>query len=393
MNNQLLKQVLNKIKEVEKRKDMRLSDNGFFSIIGYLTLCFGKNWIEKDFSLILNAVRNCGKSTDIWKSLIIDIYWETLNWKIAYVRTNKEKSKLARADFNNKYKGKYYMSETHIYRIFLDDKGKRIFELDQEVGAILNVSGVDNYDSGIFADYHLIFWEEYNEITTNTGLYKKWLKLMTTIKRVNKPFGILLIGNKNNGNNDIMNKLEIIPSEINKESENGTKDVFINIDNENNMCFVDVALKTFEHLQEYLKPVLGWAKYDYETNEYLVNGKYLTNDNSYVVVYRKEIEPTKQAILNFCLDEFKFEYGKFGNENYYIHIVREFDNNLPFIALNQLGYMSNKKASKLDKKQEYKDLAMLLVEKHKKRRLYYSSFDAKNVVQAYILSTILFLDR
>lgn len=387
VSKEYIKEIQTKInKIVEKREEQRYN-NGFFSILGYYLITFGKDWLSKNTDFILNAIRDCGKSFSVWNELIIPILWETLHWKIAYVRTNQAKLKAFREEFNSKYRGRYYMSQTHIYKVADYGNGK-LNERSEEIGIIIGVMNEENIKSLSFENYHFVFWEEYNEINTYIGLYDKWITLLTTIQRKNKPFHTLLIGNKNNGNSDIMNRAGIVPSEINEQSNYGQDDVIIEIDKD--FMFVDVAMETFAHLFDKNANNSKWARLDKRTDDYLNKGIYLCNDDNNVVVYHKTIEPSCKVIKYFTYENYILEFGTFGNDkDVYFHCINEIKNpSLQVISLDMLGYLKNKKASSYDTFEDYQDFANLIKKKIKHEKIYYSSFDAKNIIEKYVLQCI-----
>lgn len=82
--------------------------------------------LAKSFFLCVIAPRNIGKSTSGWNWIIENIWIPSNhNDKVAFCRTNTEKTKYFRNSFNAKYyldEHKYYMSSNLIYKVEWDDK-------------------------------------------------------------------------------------------------------------------------------------------------------------------------------------------------------------------------------------------------------------------------------
>lgn len=359
-------------------QDLRFNEKGFFNLDGYLSLC-DKDWRKHDISAIINAPRNIGKSYNTWEFIVKEI-WEKSNHtqRIVYLRTNLTKLRTAREDFNSKYRGRYYMSETKIYKIFLDDDGKELKEQRVEVGSVCGVANAENYKSARFENYVAIFWDEYNELTNVVGIWNKWIDLFKTIKRFNTPFLCLLVGNKVNANNDILVHLEIELPKVDTGDD-------IHIYRKGNIHFIDISIETFNHLKQEEDMVNVWASYDDVTNAFLNEGGYIIDVASDVLVYRTRILPTKRIKYYLSYGEYKFEYGIFNNDCVYFHLVREPEPNYKVFALDVLGSMRSKEAKVFLDEDSYNDFAEYLSSKAKNKKLYYSSFDAKTILEPYII--------
>lgn len=196
--------------------DNRQTSNGYFNLDGYLELC-DIDWTQDVFAMIINAPRNIGKSYGTWK-WIEDNIWIPSNYTrtIAYLRTNLTKLKKTKDTFNNAYAGKYHMTDNSILKIEFDENGNQLHKSKWPIiGIVMGVANAENYRSGWFNNCGGIFWDEYNEETAR-GLWDNWINLWKTIKRMNSPFFTLLVGNKNDPDNDILIHLEV---DLAKEDE------------------------------------------------------------------------------------------------------------------------------------------------------------------------------
>lgn len=372
--------------------------DGYFNLDGYLYL-IGANldkktkFPKKSILLIINAERNMGKSYGSWW-YIENSLWIPSNykWKVAYCRTNKEKMKKARDSFNAFYfygLKKYWMSETKIFKIKLDEKGKEIWEERIEIGSLITVNNEENFKSGIFDEYHMIFYDEYNEDNENPDLWDNFCNLMKTVKRRSEPFFVLLVGNKINPNNDFLVNLGIeVSDEDTGEDEHQELP--------GNIHFIDISRKTFQHLNTKDDIVNMFASYNTRTDRYLNEGKYLIEVPDDVRIFNKRIKPSKKIKYYLALDEDKFEYGKFFDEKtnqeaYYIHRLEDcnnIDKCVKMIVLDKLADIRNKLGMKMLGDDDYIDFANHLRYNQKGGKLFYSTFACKTLIERFVIKTV-----
>lgn len=375
--------------QIKDKKDLRMFDNGFFNLDGYL-IALGIDWTKTSFSLIMNAPRDIGKSYGVWK-WVEDNIWIPSNYtlKIAYLRTNMVKLKSIRESFNNVYKNKYYMSEYRIFKLALDSEGN-ILPRNKwtEIGAILGVNNFINYKSSWFNNYAGIFWDEYNEIRQQ-GLWNQWIDLFKTIKRKAEPFFVFLVGNKMDGDSDILINLEIdLPTIDNGEDyvQHPSQRIY----------FVDISMKTFHKLEfNYSSMVNEWAEFNTTTDRYMNKGGYLKQRDEDIILYKRILaDPNHNIVRNLAFRDFKFEMGTFGEDKkWYIRQIDKFIPDKPLLALDNLGYILNKKSKRLTDNDFYVEFAKKLKYQIKNMRLYFTTYDAKDILLEYILlSTELFDD-
>lgn len=375
----------------------------YFNLIGYLGLVGIKlnpktKFVDKSCLVIINAERNMGKSYASW-DYIENCLWLASNfeWKVAYCRTNREKLKKARESFNAHYfynLKRYWMSETKIYKITIDaNTGKEVWEKRKEIGSLVSVNNEENFKSGIFNDYHMIFYDEYNEDIEQPNLWENWLNLLKTIKRRTDPFFILMVGNKITPNSDFLVNLGI---EIEEDELEDDAHQQIGED----IHFIDIARKTFAHLNTEQDIVNQIASYNNATNKYLNEGKYLVRPPQDVRIFAKRIAPTRQLKFYLALDEDKFEYGKFidhktGKESYYIHKIEneeDIDFSVKMIVLDKLADIRNHYGIKMIGDDDYLDFANHLRYTQKDGRLFYSSFACKMLMERFVIRTINLLE-
>lgn len=365
----------------------KYNKDGFFNLKGYIEMIVGEDWDNKPFSLIVQAARNMGKSFGTWEFIEKEI-WIKSNFteRIAYCRTNMTKLKAVKSFFNSKYRGKYLMTDTHIWKIELDALGKEIREKRIELGAVIGVMNEENWRSGEFANYRLIFWDEYNESNTHIGLFEHWINLFKTIERMCPNMITILVGNKINANNDILVNLEIELPDI----ENQTSDIVLGLPEEAeepSIYFLDVAYDTFIHLGQEEKQANIWARYNDTTNAFLNEGAFLEQQSRNVIIYRKKILPTKQLKYYVGYKDQVYEFGSF-EKGVYFHKIRQ-DNILEgyrVIALDVAAAVYVNKSRRVSDEDDFIDFAELLTMKAKNNQLYFSTFEAKEELETFIIN-------
>lgn len=385
-----------------KHRDIRLNEDGYFSFKGYLQLLEiplnENNFVKNSCFLIINGVRNMGKSYGVWDYIINDV-WIKSNYeiKIAYLRQNREKIKTARESFNNKYYydlKQFYMSEKSIYKVSFDEYNKEIREKRKEIGGVFGVDNEVNFKSGIYQNYQMVFFDEYNEenqkLNYEVNTINKFCNLLKTIKRKTEPFFVVLIGNKNTADSDYLTHfgIEILYDEL-------KEDVYENIDNK--IYFLDIGDDTFKHLNTNQDLVNYVATYNNITDKYFNKGGYLVPPSKDIRIYWKRIIKTKNIIHYLGLKGSLFEYGTFydelTNQNaYYIHLVYEPQENKNIIALDSLSYLTFKDSYKLWEMQDYKEKANALIYKSRNNLLFYTMVSTKKLFQDYITILAGFVD-
>lgn len=370
------------------KKHYAYNSEGYFSLKGYINEVVGKDWNKRSFSMIIQAERNIGKSYGTWE-FIADEIWEKSNYteKVAYLRTNLEKVKNFISFFNAKFKGKYMIIGNMIYRVFFDDLGKEIKSQRIELGVVASLSSEENWRSGEFKNYRLIFWDEFNEENKVSRVFKKVINLFKTIERFQSNIIFLLMGNKIDGNNDILVKLEIEPDFSQPEDfcieiEPPYVDELTN--DRHRIYYVEIGSNTFKHLNQSNQGANIWAQFDRESNNFLNKGGYLNRHVNDVLIYRTRIAPTAQVKYYLSYGEFKFEYGTF-ERGIYFHEIPEIPQNAKCIALDVLGSMRFKDSKKYNDLQDYKEFAEMLSAKSKRKELFFTTFETKIMLETYIL--------
>lgn len=348
----------------------------------YLNLSMNEDWM-----LIVDSPRNIGKSTSCWH-LAEEEVWIKSNFtkKVAYWRTNLTKLKKQIESFNAHFQGKYYMTENRIYKIEFDEEGKEIRAARKEIGAVMGVSNYLNYKSNWFEDFQMIFWDEYNE-THQPKIYEAFIDLAKTVKRANKPFHIILCGNRCDGDSDMLVNLEIdVP-------DNFEEDYIQYITN--NVIYVAIGTNTYNQIEANnpndLIHVL--ASKSSTTNRYLNEGGYLKQRSEFIKLWKHIDAEGYEPVRTLTFRDRLFEEGIFGeNDAIYFRYVDKPDPSIPIISLDTLGWMSNEKSFNWVDEEFYQMWARRLKYAIKNKQLFFTSNDCMIDLFDYIVRNTEFIE-
>lgn len=369
------------------KKDLRYNADGFFDFRGWLKL-LEINYKKDTHTLIITAVRNMGKTVALWR--FIEEYWKEFNYerKVAICRNNDIRMKESINSFKAAFRDKYEVIGGFIYAIELDEKTKKVIpESRIEIGRFVNIENQHNYKSGAdggFKNYHLVFWDEFNEdVQTSLNFYEKFVNLNSTIERFNNPYQLILIGNKVNANNDIFIYLN-----LKTRRNNYDEDYVQKVDDD--ITYLDIGFNTYKHLKQNGKSMTErLATFNPNTDRFFNRGGFLdgviynvANRLNFINSYVKYI---------FSLGNYLVEYGEFYNEEfskeklYFIRHISTFKdymlNNANVVALDVAGYSAA--GCNIDKN-DLVDLADMLFLKTQQKTLFYESFELMNVFQPWI---------
>lgn len=366
------------------KKHKLTTENGFFNLLGWFSV-IKYDWLI-DIILLINCERNTGKSTASWEFIEKEI-WEKndFKWKILYCRSTLEQLDRARQDFNVRFNGKYYMTTSFIFRQFFDEKGKEILSKRQEIGAIASVSTQMNNKSMTFDGYHVIFWDEYNDIINRIGIYAEFVNLVKTAQRFTKPLVVLLIGNKDNANNEFMVKYGI---EVDYDNKDDTV-IEIERDKDGMIVFIDIGTDRYKHLNQWSGLANKMAKYDDEMDRYLNHGGYRVNQHIDVINFKLRIAETAKPKYYILTKKSRFEIGDFvhhkSGKSIYIRLMGENDNidySINSFALSELDTMSDSKSAIIDNDESHQ-IMDAIYRASRRQTLFYTSFDAKIIMEMW----------
>lgn len=334
--------------------------------------------------IVFNGGRNIGKSTSVWNE--IENYYMTPESRFVYVRNNGEKLKRAKSDFNDRFKHRFKMTDTHVYQLNKKEKkdGEVYYTNGEIVGYVSSVSTYQNDKSGQFPNVKFIFHEEYNENTKEKDIFFKWTNLLTNFIRFNDVI-IVIVGNRDDVNNEFMVKWGVdIAESFNETSlqviKDGNGDDFI--------YFYELGTNDFLNLKNYETTFFKLAQFDAKSRNY-INGKYSIDRSKNVLNFHKHILPTANLNYIFSIDKQDYFFGNFVLKNKKVfflsdeYITPEINkNNINKLSLNSFSDLIGENTM-LDKddKTEIKEFFINLFRHNK---IYFTSFYLQSYIELFI---------
>ncbi len=327
---------------------------------------------------VIDGPRNMGKSTGMLNAADT-IWWKRPNWKVVWARNNKDKVKQFLYSFNQHFEDKYYMTENSIYElpknIATSDLKKNYSKL-RHIGYCLGVQNAGSYKSMIANDVHVFIWDEFNEKQANTiGIWRNMIDLMKTIKRNNKPFYTFLLGNRVDGDSDILVNLE-----MERPDDVPYTDTFVQwIDKD--VVYVSIGTQEFPNIEgnqedDILNRI---AAKNFDTDMYLNKGGFLSSRSPLVKLW-KNIEPTHIPERYLTLKDYIFEEGMYDNDFTYIRQVTVMEQELPILALDNFSFMYQSESFSLVDESVYDDWFKYLKYQIKNKHLFFTTNDAKDIL-------------
>lgn len=355
------------------KKESIYAEGGWFNFQGWLDR-LNINHKKNVNMLIMTSPRNNGKTFSCWKW--IEKQWIDSNYdfKVAICRTNDLKMKEAIKGFKDAFKSKYLVENGFIYKYELDEKKKVKDDSKIMIGRFVNVMNEHNYRSapdGGFKGFKMLFWDEFNEdVQVEPRFFQKFNMLISTVERFNKPFFILLLGNKIYANNDIFTNFN-----LNVSYRNLKPDFIQKVSTR--IVYCDVGLDTYKNLGNKDLLANEVASFNENTNQLFNEGGFLEGTKYNVLNHQMFLDPKPQYY--FSMGNYLMEYGTFRNdliddqEHYYLKSVkRPFYLDLNIIALDVKGYAEN--GMSIDK-EDLSEIANILFQHIQNRNIYYSSFE------------------
>lgn len=259
-------------------------------------------WTGKQ-AIIVVAARRIGKTTSIW-DMAIEM-WETSNFKklMLYIRNSEEELKAFAKSFNEDYKGRYMIRDTHIYHTICDPEGKILKK--SVVGLVGAISTFSKLKSAIRnTNFHLVFYDEFNGMDTLVGaeqmqffnklegdLFYYWTELLITIEGASPDLLAVITGNKVNAQNDILLKMG-----VELTYDNNPEDIWVDRtvtfkDHKVPIWFLNGGSKQYESIKETHLLTSAFATYDPKCNTYYnENGFYQPPSKNVISRYRMNKE-------------------------------------------------------------------------------------------------------
>lgn len=321
----------------------------------------------------VDAERNIGKSYGAFDDLHNDYLKKSdFKNKYAYVRTNLAKTKLFRSTFNDKFKQDgYYCGEKGIYYFGDDEINPRKVNQYPMVATVLTIDNEMNYKSGWFQDTHRVIWDEYNEIASNGKMFQNFTNLMKTVKRETDGFEIWLMGNKNDGDNDILVALQV-DTPIDNESS------WLQVIKPG-VYYISIGISEYDQIKandpDDLISLI--ASCDPTTDEFINHGGFLKKRDSDIMLWKNMQALGFESKRYFTFQQDSYILGELIDGSLAIIQTSNFDGKFPIIALDNLATLYKTDSVSLLTKEQYKRLAQYFKAKVKTNRLFYANYYTK----------------
>jgi len=355
----------------------------YFDIKKYLKI-FNIDWRTDSAMIMLNAERNIGKSTSVWN--LVEEYWKKYDYKrkLIYVRTSLEQSKRARLDFNERFRNKYIMSGGMIYKLIWSDDNKKVIS-KFEIGTYISLSTGKTIKSGTFDNYHMLFFDEYNDDVMSSNQYMVFNNILKTAERYSKPFLSLFIGNKDNANNEFM-----VNWGVERSDDPDEDSIQIPIEGEP-LYFIDVGFNTFNHLKNHKSMANVFATLNEETDRYINKAGYIKDFFDDVINFNKRVKPYQEEDICILVTLSKYYLvGYFQNGKVFVkrvanaNISQYYKRGVAFYKPSSADAMfSIYKGGKTDER-DMVSLVDFLFGHNQKTNLYFCDFDIRNDLTMFI---------
>lgn len=332
---------------------------------------------KKSCCIFLLGERNCGKTTS---PLEIFMSKASETNKILYCRNTQEQLRKANQDFNVRFAGRFQIYGSMIWKlqplVAKDKNGEdyEIFKRTECVGYAADLNNYHNYKSVQAKDVNMIFFDEVIQLDNITGFYEKLVNLFMTFVRFNKT-SILLIGNRDSANNELM-----VNWDIPAKKEAPKEDEIINVTD--NIWFCNLGTEQFKDLYSNDKDnphiIKSLASLNTITNAYINEGGYLHDFSLQVINFKRNIQSTFEPYYLINYLEKKAAIGKFGEDKLAMCISPEAvqmaeEQGLRVIPIDTMGFLISDSDIVSQEKSE-KILRQLLLQ-YKKENLYFDSFE------------------
>lgn len=322
---------------------------GFFNFEEFIKKHNIPFW-TKSCCLCMVGERNCGKTTSPLNTFMDRA---APNYKILIVRNTEKQLKTQVQDFNNRFLGRFMIQGGMVYRVVVTQKYRRksredtydYYKRGECVGYVADLNNHHNYKSVEAKDVKMIFMDEIIQLDNIQMFYEKLVNLLMTFARFNRP-SILMIGNRDSVNNEIMVSWEIEP-QLTAPKE----DVVYHI--AENTFYVDLGTEQFKDLYQredgeshIVKTI---AKFNYIANNYINEGGYLVDYSLNVVPFKKKLAATFKPKFLVTFGERVAAFGECLDNKYCIvkhpeaiKIAQEYKENgksLMTLPLDTEGYL------------------------------------------------------
>lgn len=357
----------------------------YFNIVDVLKK-YNIDYENESCIFCVNTIRNVGKTTSCLNWLADRV---NPNKKVAFIRNNEEQLKAFKQDFNSRFAGRYMISGIMVWAV------EKVLELDKEgnenvkyiksnhVGYCGSISTYTKIKSIEAANIRYILFDEYNEDSLSIRhIYVKWINMIKTLSRFSKVF-VIMLGNRDTPNNEFMVKWGVMP-----QKEDFTDDYFVQFSPRG--YFLEMGSQQFDGLENDKTLANELAQFDDDSKRYLEGG-YAKAVTLQVVPWEKMIKRTFKPLWKAAVDGEMCVFGEFFHPDLRIkawalcHTTEavEMIPNLRAISLDSLSYQIGE--TTLNTQESIYKYIESLFRLHKKKLLYYDSFDVLTAMVSKML--------
>lgn len=328
--------------------------------------------------------RNIGKTTNPLNVVLTNC--DKNNEKCALGRISEKQLKENFVpDFNQRFVNQYKTVNKNIYKIIPYDKKnaetnqiETYYKTGKHIGYTFDLNNQHNYKSVEAKDIKWILIDEIIQIETIPHFYKKLINTLKTFSRFNRPT-IILIGNRDTANNELMVKWKIKP--ILKADK---KDRVIRVRDpsgvDTNIYYIDLGEEDYQDLKDKYDDtdiVDQAAKLDKETDLYINFGGYLEKLSLNVIPAEEIINNGFDAKFIVSFKEQSYVLGVFDDDTK-IALISDYDvlevanNELANIAIDNISTLMN--TTTINKNKTRDKIIKWLGYHFKENSLYFDSF-------------------
>lgn len=343
----------------------------FFKLTNYFP-----NWKEQLLNKIcvINGGRNVGKSYNLLE--LMSEFFDEMN-KFLYLRINDTKAKIAAAQFNQNWHGKFQVASTgFVYRCEYDEKKDRVYPLkDQVVGFIGSIRQYNNVKSLQFSNLRFVLFDEYNESISTSEDYAAFVNILTTFQRFSDIY-TFLIGNRDSANNQFMVAFDLLLADDYTFTTIQTINDYDDPTSEPIGYFVELGSDDFSELDNSSRLATKLSRLSDITRKYQDGSGYAYDTTRLVVPYRRIIKPTAKPLFSLFFAGKRFVLGKFTKPNgkigFFISTQYKDKFKGAIISIDKFGELFD--ITQADDETKFR-IVELIKQHLKSNNLYFSSFE------------------
>lgn len=258
--------------------------------------------------------RNTGKTSSSIKSIINRCIENDHSFVLA--RTTAKEMEATAKLLNLLFPTKIKAASNYIYlgHVEVDEeKGEERFVKDRVIGFLVNLTSASSFKSafendGDTIDIRYVIYDEFNEVKLRSNLYEEFVNILTTIKRNNPNFAVLMLGNKDNENNPFLTDWGIRFKEELKEK------IVLDMRDKYGVLYVEYPVGYFAGTNAADNFISKLASANEEMDRFINKGGFRKTSLSNIVKYDVWIQPNIiKKLYNLIIRKKCYEVGLFND--------------------------------------------------------------------------------